>query len=694
MYKKRILSLITAAFLLSMTFASGQKQDGEIDSLKIITVAYFTDNTPFMTYDDSNKKGGYGYDYLQMVANAAGWKYEYIYGTYNDLLKQHRQGKIELFPGASNSLSNSQSLLLPRYTMGTAVSCIYVRQGNYTISSLNPLTLNNKTIGVIKNSGEYSSLKNWLNGQNINSRILEVNSSKELSEALNEGRADAVLELDINASKGWESVFRINTTNFYLSVAPGKRQLLQELNDALESITQTNPFTTETLHMKYYYSSLLSTRTSIKEENWLNRHSNIIKVGLLSNDLPFSAYNKATQKAEGAAVDYLKDMIAELNLTGVSLVFTFAESTEKLVQALMNHEVDIIFPAISDFQAAEGKSIMISEPVFNFRLGLVYNKDLAKTGFRNLSILNNELTKPVISKEFPDCQIQIFTNPQACLDTVISGKADGAIFNSYRIQSILAKEKQFKNLGYMDLQKSVQFAFAVRRTAPGLLTLINKGLAHISASERSNYMEHYINDSYSHTLYSHLLEHWPLILVITLNILLVTVIIILALFKLQFYIRYDPTSHLLTKRNLNSRILATIKESLSENKTFCLLILELDDFKQMMTKYNRSTVDFIILITTKIVVSSIARNDTPFRTANDQIIVILKTDINAARRTAARILSEINSDPIEYKNQKINLTATIGLAEYKQGYTPKTLYEAADKNLFEGKNTGKNKVVW
>ena len=48
---------------------------------------------------------------------------------------------------------------------------------------------------------------------------------------------------------------------------------------------------------------------------------------------------------------------------------------------------------------------------------------------------------------------------------------------------------------------------------------------------------------------------------------------------------------------------------------------------------------------------------------------------------------------VKVGNKEIQVTVTMGLAFYKEGEVIQNLIKRADDNLYEGKNTGRNKVV-
>lgn len=66
---------------------------------------------------DDAPKSGYGYEYLQRVAVYTGWKYEYVYGSWDDLYQMLLDGKIDLMAAVARDEGRSHRLGYPDYEM-------------------------------------------------------------------------------------------------------------------------------------------------------------------------------------------------------------------------------------------------------------------------------------------------------------------------------------------------------------------------------------------------------------------------------------------------------------------------------------------------------------------------------------------------------------------------------------------------
>ena len=92
--------------------------------------------------------------------------------------------------------------------------------------------------------------------------------------------------------------------------------------------------------------------------------------------------------------------------------------------------------------------------------------------------------------------------------------------------------------------------------------------------------------------------------------------------------------------------------------------------------------------------TGVKKDDYVFRWGGEEILVLLKTDIEKAKAAAERIRNDIAKDPIIYKNNiSVYVTVTIGISSYTSSTSINQMMEDADQKLYQGKQKGKNQVV-
>lgn len=92
------LAAFLAAFLLPM--AAVRAEETEQQPLKKVRAGYLI----YQGYQEGEgdaPKSGYGYEYLQQIAYYAGWEYEYVNGSFNELLEMLKNGEIDIMGNLS-----------------------------------------------------------------------------------------------------------------------------------------------------------------------------------------------------------------------------------------------------------------------------------------------------------------------------------------------------------------------------------------------------------------------------------------------------------------------------------------------------------------------------------------------------------------------------------------------------------------
>ena len=95
---KRIICWILMMGMLGVVFASNVYAEENVagsDELKTVRVGYLI----YEGYQEGAgdaPKSGYGYEYLQQLAYYAGWKYEYVNGSFSELLEMLKLSLIHI----------------------------------------------------------------------------------------------------------------------------------------------------------------------------------------------------------------------------------------------------------------------------------------------------------------------------------------------------------------------------------------------------------------------------------------------------------------------------------------------------------------------------------------------------------------------------------------------------------------------
>lgn len=157
----------------------------------------------------------------------------------------------------------------------------------------------------------------------------------------------------------------------------------------------------------------------------------------------------------------------------------------------------------------------------------------------------------------------------------------------------------------------------------------------------------------------------------------------------------DPVTGAYNKSHFLQRISEEFSFGFRQNLPLSILMLDIDFFKMINDKYGHLAGDKV-LKEIAAVISRIIRSDDVFcRYGGEEFVIIMRnTDCQNAVNLAERIRRRIEETDIEYEDQKIKVTISIGVAtsvdknfkDYVQ------LISEADRYLYKSKGAGRNRV--
>jgi len=129
------------------------------------------------------------------------------------------------------------------------------------------------------------------------------------------------------------------------------------------------------------------------------------------------------------------------------------------------------------------------------------------------------------------------------------------------------------------------------------------------------------------------------------------------------------------------------------NINFCLIYIDLDNFKQVNDKFSHSHGDFVLKKVAKILTLKNRAHTLIGRLGGEEFgIVIQNVNKETCLRVAERIRESIENETFDLDIKKVNVTASIGIyIPEKEDLIEDIIYKA-DKAMYFSKNNGKNKV--
>lgn len=160
---------------------------------------------------------------------------------------------------------------------------------------------------------------------------------------------------------------------------------------------------------------------------------------------------------------------------------------------------------------------------------------------------------------------------------------------------------------------------------------------------------------------------------------------------LRHYMERDGLSGLYNHSVMKQRIEQLFLQALRSDTPITLAMIDLDGFKNVNDTYGHAAGDLVIVSIARLLEQRLRSTDVIGRVGGEEFAVIMpNTPVDCAYKVLEEIRIKFGNICHESVNGLIRTTFSCGLAGFP-GYTdPSSLYNAADKALYEAKSLGRN----
>ncbi|MCT7466287.1 cache domain-containing protein [Aliarcobacter cryaerophilus] len=160
----------------------------------------------------------------------------------------------------------------------------------------------------------------------------------------------------------------------------------------------------------------------------------------------------------------------------------------------------------------------------------------------------------------------------------------------------------------------------------------------------------------------------------------------------------DDLTKIYNRRFFNIKIEEEINRAKRDKKELCLIILDIDFFKQYNDTYGHQEGDIVIKSVANVLKNRTNRaDDFAFRVGGEEFVIITHIEKDKVLNYANSIKDDIENLKIEHRGNKASKYVTISLGVVCKNAieinSSKEIYKKADDNLYEAKRSGRNCVV-
>ena len=163
----------------------------------------------------------------------------------------------------------------------------------------------------------------------------------------------------------------------------------------------------------------------------------------------------------------------------------------------------------------------------------------------------------------------------------------------------------------------------------------------------------------------------------------------------QVEARTDALTKLANRRAFDDALQQNLALSARKQLPFCLLIMDVDHFKQFNDTHGHQAGDEVLRSVGRTLQQVVKTSDVACRYGGEELALVMpSTTLDEARIAAERVRKSIEAMAVNYEDKSLNVTVSVGLAEAAFGEDAVKLIGRADAGVYFSKEAGRNCGHW
>lgn len=439
-WKRAVAALLIIVGIMVLTgMNTVYATENDRQESRTIRIGYI-DYSGFVTQEDDGDYVGYGVEYLEMIAEYTGWKYEYVYDSWENHFESLKNGDIDFVCHAQKTDEREENYLFSKYSIGAESSILYVREDDDRYYYNDFEAFDGMRIAVLTDSFQNAEFSDYAAKKGFDFEFVNYDTPEKCFEALDSKEVDAAAMGSLSLKPGYKVICRFGSDPFYFMTGKQNGELLDELDDALGQITAENVSFQTDLYQKYY-GNMVAEQDIIfaREEAEYIEESDVIKIAFIPSRRPFSYMDE--DEIVGITADIV-ELLGEKS--GLRFEYEMMPDGMKTVDYLEQNPKALVAGVMVENPAFANENYLLTDCFYNDDVALVclsgkeFDMD-ADDGTYTLAITGSYVAlQSYIHENYPQFEIMLCEDTAECLKMVQEKKADFAAQNVKVIEPYLA----------------------------------------------------------------------------------------------------------------------------------------------------------------------------------------------------------------------------------------------------------------
>ena len=426
---------------------------------------------------------GYNMEYLYEISKYTNWSYELVpYTKWADAVQALETGEIDILPTVLRSPEREHSILFSMRPMSDMRVALIVPQDDKVHFYGDLDCMQGARIGVRSNTLDAAEFKTWAQKYGLQYKLEIFDTQKELIDALDTGSIEAAALSYVGRARDYRAIAEFAPQNMYFAVTPGRQDILNALDIAMEQIVVMNPGFVEKISKKYMKTIGTTGPLFSHAEHEYIRSAPPVRVTLSDKSFPFS-YRSDTGEIKGIIPDLLQRLT---ELSGLQFEIVAINSQQEGIHMVQEGQAVILGRLTDDLIFSKQLGLRTTTPYAHFAMVQVARKQT--TEYRRIALQGIVQKEMVKSQEPEDSgrEYLVCPNTAACFEALTEGRVDAIYVDSvtaaYFMNSHRASEYQMASLPAF----SYDLVFGVdEKASPQLASILDKSIRFISVDELS-----------------------------------------------------------------------------------------------------------------------------------------------------------------------------------------------------------------
>lgn len=163
--------------------------------------------------------------------------------------------------------------------------------------------------------------------------------------------------------------------------------------------------------------------------------------------------------------------------------------------------------------------------------------------------------------------------------------------------------------------------------------------------------------------------------------------------KLSYLATTDTLTGIPNRRHFLDALGVLITEAVPEREPFCVVMLDIDHFKDVNDKHGHAAGDRVLQVVAKRLEHGLRDIDCIARIGGEEFAVLLPCcTLSEALIVAERLRAHMAASPVEIDHTSVPVTVSLGVVQAISGATVESLLSLADSAIYCAKQSGRNRV--